>query len=107
MIVRDRNHPSIVAWSIGNELQEAWLESDEGVERAKMLQDFAEKCNRSGSTQMHLMLISHKEISNYIDKLPKQKVDGWRGVSERFQHIHLNNNFRQKGIPSPSHQKSI
>ncbi|HCB65747.1 MAG TPA: hypothetical protein DEP43_07280 [Ruminococcaceae bacterium] len=39
--------------------------------------------------------ISHKEISNYIDQLPKQKVDGWRGVSERFKHIHLNNNFSQ------------
>ena len=61
----------------------------------KMLQDFAEKCNRSGSLQLHLMLISHKEIANYIDKLPKQKLDGWRGVSERFKHIHLNNNFSQ------------
>lgn len=61
----------------------------------KMLQDFAEKCNRSGKMQLHLMLISHKEIANYIDKLPKQKVDGWRGVSERFKHIHLNNNFSQ------------
>lgn len=65
------------------------------VSDTKMLQDFAEKCNRSGDLQMHLMLISHKEISNYIDKLPKQKVDGWRGVSERFKHIHLNNNFTQ------------
>lgn len=61
----------------------------------KMLQDFAEKCNRTGNVQMHLLLISHKEISNYIDKLPKQKVDGWRGVSERFTHVHLNNNFSQ------------
>ncbi len=61
----------------------------------KMLQDFAEKCNRSGDLQMHIMLISHKEIANYIDKLPKKKVDGWRGVSERFRHIHLNNNFAQ------------
>lgn len=65
------------------------------VSDTKMLQDFAEKCNRSGDFQMHLMLISHKEIANYIDKLPKQKVDGWRGVSERFKHIHLNNNFTQ------------
>lgn len=65
------------------------------VSDTKMLQDFAEKCNRSGETQMHLMLISHKEISNYIDKLPKQKVDGWRGVSDRFKHVHLNNNFTQ------------
>jgi hypothetical protein len=65
------------------------------VSDTKMLQDFAEKCTRSGDLQMHLMLISHKEISNYIDKLPQQKVDGWKGVSERFKHIHLNNNFTQ------------
>ena len=65
------------------------------VSDTKMLQDFAEKCNRSEKNQLHLLLISHKEISNYIDNLPKQKVDGWRGVSERFKHIHLNNNFTQ------------
>lgn len=69
--------------------------TDASVSDTKMLQDFAEKCNRSGEQQMHLMLISHKEIANYIDQLPKQKVDGWRGVSERFKHIHLNNNFTQ------------
>lgn len=69
--------------------------TEASVSDTKTLQDFAEKCNRSGAIQMHLMLISHKEISNYIDKLPKQKVDGWRGVSERFKHIHLNNNFSQ------------
>lgn len=65
------------------------------VSDTKMLQDFAEKCNRSGEQQLHLLLISHKEIANYIDKLPKQKLDGWRGVSERFKHIHLNNQFMQ------------
>lgn len=69
--------------------------SEASVSDTKMLQDFAEKCNRSGQYQIHLMLISHKEIANYIDALPKQKVDGWRGVSERFKHIHLNNNFTQ------------
>ena len=69
--------------------------TDASVSDTKMLQDFAEKCCRSGSLQLHLMLISHKEISNYIDKLPKEKTDGWRGVSERFKHIHINNNFSQ------------
>lgn len=69
--------------------------TEASVSDVKMLQDFAEKCNRSGKIQLHLLLISHKEISNYIDKLPQQKVDGWRGVSERFTHIHLNNNFSQ------------
>lgn len=69
--------------------------TEASVSEIKLLQDLAEKCNRSGSHEMHLMLISHKEISNYIDLLPKTKVDGWRGVSERFKHIHLNNNFTQ------------
>lgn len=69
--------------------------SEASMSDTKMLQDFAEKCNRSGANQLHLMLISHKEISNYIDVLPKQKVDGWRGVSERFSHIHISNNFSQ------------
>lgn len=65
------------------------------VSDTKTLQDFAEKCSRSGNTQLHLLLISHKEISNYIDKLPKEKTDGWRGLSERFKHFHLGNNFNQ------------
>lgn len=69
--------------------------TEASVSDTKMLQDFAEKCNRSGEDQLHLMLISHKEIANYIDQLPKQKVDGWRGVSERFKHVRLNNNFTQ------------
>lgn len=69
--------------------------AEASVSDTKMLQDFAEKCNRSGDMQMHIMLISHKEIANYIDRLPKKKVDGWRGVSERFTHVHLNNNFTQ------------
>ncbi|MBO4888562.1 MAG: restriction endonuclease subunit S [Firmicutes bacterium] len=68
---------------------------DASVSDTKMLQDFAEKCCRSGVLQLHLMLISHKEIANYIDRLPKEKTDGWRGVSERFKHVHMNNNFSQ------------
>ena len=43
MILRDRNHPSIILWSIGNEVQEAWNGGDTGVKRAKMLQDFVHK----------------------------------------------------------------
>lgn len=44
MILRDRNHPSIALWSIGNELQEAWDDSTNvGVERSLMLSDFVHK----------------------------------------------------------------
>ena len=69
--------------------------SDATRSDTKMLQDFAEKCGRSGSFQLHLMLISHKEITSYIDRASKSMVDGWRGVSERFRHVYLNNNFTQ------------
>lgn len=76
-----------------------YLESSIGnatISDIKLLQDFAEKCARSGKKQMHLMLICHKDISNYIDnQLPKEKVDGWRGVSGRFKHTNLHNNFAQ------------
>lgn len=70
--------------------------SNTSISDIKLLQDLAEKCNRSGSKQIHLLLISHKDIANYIDdNLPKEKIDGWRGVSGRFIHQHLHNNFSQ------------
>lgn len=43
MILRDRNHPSIALWSIGNEVQEAWDTTNTGAERAAMLQDFVHR----------------------------------------------------------------
>lgn len=58
--------------------------TEASVSDTKMLQDFAEKCNRSGTLQLHLMLICHKEVANYIDKLPSKKwMDGvgFRSVS--------------------------
>lgn len=70
--------------------------SNASISDIKLLQDFAEKCNRSAYKQMHLLLICHKDISNYIDEnIPKEKVDGWRGVSGRFTHMELRNNFSQ------------
>ena len=61
------------------------------IEDIKLLQDFAEMCSRSSQEmQLHLLLISHKSLSNYIDsRLPKEKVDGWRGVSGRFREIEI------------------
>lgn len=37
MVLRDRNHPSVIVWSIGNEVSEAWNKDDAGVRRAKEL----------------------------------------------------------------------
>ncbi len=79
-----------------------YLESSIGKARLsdiKLLQDFAEKCCRTGGQgrgkQLHILLISHKDFANYIDTLPKEKVDGWKGVSERFKHMVLNSDYGQ------------
>ena len=61
----------------------------------KTLQDFAERCARSGQEQLHLLLIAHKDIENYIDRLPKNKIDGWRAVSERFHHLEMRSGYAQ------------
>ncbi|HVN47508.1 MAG TPA: beta-galactosidase GalB [Bacteroidota bacterium] len=37
MVQRDRNHPSVVMWSIGNELMEQWDKNDSGIIIAKEL----------------------------------------------------------------------
>lgn len=67
------------------------------VEDVKLLQDFAERCTRSSQDQqLHLLLISHKTLTNYIDtNLPKNKRDGWNGVSGRFQEIEIRSDLNQ------------
>ncbi|MDA3816966.1 MAG: DUF4982 domain-containing protein [Prolixibacteraceae bacterium] len=40
MVLRDRNHPSIVLWSIGNETGEQHDKTEEGGKRALMLRDY-------------------------------------------------------------------
>lgn len=70
--------------------------SDTSNSDAKLLQDFAEKCDRSANNQINLMLISHKDIGNYLDdKLSKEKIDAWKGVSGRFKHVLIQNHFVQ------------
>lgn len=50
----------------------------------KLLQDFAEMCNRSGETQVHFMLISHQHISQYASVLPEEIMNTWQKVEGRF-----------------------
>jgi len=51
----------------------------------KLLQDIAERFNRSEGKQLHLLLISHKNIENYVGELPKKAIDDWKGISKRFK----------------------
>lgn len=66
-----------------------------GVSETRLLQDFAERASRSGVAQLHLLLITHKDITNYLGRLAKSKIDGWRGVSERFVHVEMQESFAE------------
>ncbi|MCR5361393.1 MAG: beta-glycosidase [Bacteroidales bacterium] len=55
----DRNHPSVIAWSIGNEVQEAWEQpvfaadgtaTNPGIARARMLNDTVHRLDSSRPT---------------------------------------------------------
>lgn len=67
MISRDRNHPSIILWSIGNELDEARLKTDEGVERATMLRDFVHQYEPSRLTMLAVQPYYNKKFAAVTD----------------------------------------
>lgn len=65
------------------------------TDEIEVLQYFAEACNRSGKKQMHIMLISHQSILNYVDKLSKAKINSWKAVSQRYKSVELNTSAAQ------------
>lgn len=52
MVLRDRNHPSVIVWSIGNEVSEAWKTDDVGVNRARELNDIVKKLDPTRPTMV-------------------------------------------------------
>ena len=52
MVLRDRNHPSVIVWSIGNEVHEAWNKDDEGVNRAKELNAIVKQLDPTRPTML-------------------------------------------------------
>ncbi len=67
MVLRDRNHPCIILWSIGNEVTEAWDGSNAGIERAKMLQDFVHKLEPSRLVTLAAQNNHRGEFSAVVD----------------------------------------
>jgi len=69
MVIRDRNHPSIVMWSIGNEIIE---QKDKffGWRTAKMLNDYVKEVDKTRPTT-----IGFNNYSNPYDNNMAQQVD--------------------------------
>lgn len=85
MLLRDRNHPSVVLWSIGNELQEAWDQSDEGILRARMLNDFVHRFEPSRLTTLAGQNNHRGEFSAVVD------VSGYNYLEPRMISDHRKN----------------
>lgn len=51
---------------------------------AALVQSFAEFCNRSGTHQVHLVLITHRLLSGYATGLPLSYQQEWARIAERF-----------------------
>ena len=84
MILRDRNHPSIALWSIGNEVQEAWDESDTGVERARMLQDFVHNLEPTRPVVMAVQNNHQSKIAGVTDVIGYNYLEA-RMLSDRIR----------------------
>lgn len=67
MILRDRNHPSIILWSIGNEVSEAWEQGDEGINRAQMLQEFVHRLEPTRPVTLAAQNNHRREFSAVAD----------------------------------------
>lgn len=53
---------------------------------AAMFQDFAETCNHSADdSQIHLILLTHKELQGYASALPQSYQQEWSRIEGRFQ----------------------
>ncbi len=82
MVLRDRNHPSIILWSIGNEIPD--MDNQETVEVAKMLADYVRKFDATRSVTAAVNGMSDKKDA-FIDNLD---IAGYNYAPERYVSDH-------------------
>lgn len=61
---------------------------------AALLQNFAEMCNYSGESQIHLLLFTHKELQSYSSNLPKAYQQEWSRIEGRFQRHNITSDLQ-------------
>ncbi len=109
MIKRDYNHPSVILWSVGNEIPEQ--ASKDGVEIVKFLQDI---CHREDTTRMVTSACDNiasvpawsatEEFLNALDVVGYNYVGRWRNRAETFyeEDRALHPTWRMLGSENPS-----
>ena len=82
LIKRDRNHPSVIMWSIGNEIPD--LDTEKGKEHAKMLSDICREMDptRPVNAGVHLTTVFDSELEKCFD------VFGMNYWQDRYDKMH-------------------
>ncbi|UOB18738.1 glycoside hydrolase family 2 TIM barrel-domain containing protein [Abyssalbus ytuae] len=105
-IIRDRNHPSVFIWSIGNEISDQW--SEEGVEIAKELTAIIKKLdstrpitagmNPPVNMKIDEVTLQFDEANTYFNNLAKSGALDLIGYNYAHQTwVHHQENF--PGVP--------
>ena len=73
-----------------------YVENSHMMKDLKLLQDFAELANRTGSNeQIHLSCITHKTINQYAHNLDEDKANAFKTVEGRFKELYFNRSIEQ------------
>ncbi len=71
-----------------------YIEDNGETVKIKTIQDFAEYCDHS-DYENHLILVSHKQLSLYTDKMKKELSDEWKKIEGRFKSTSINVKYDQ------------
>lgn len=93
MVLRDRNHPSVFIWSIGNEVLEQWSHIDAdtlNLQQANMILNFANTLNRKdlNTDTMHVNSLLTMKLADMVKKLdPTRPVSSGNNETEPYNHL--------------------
>lgn len=71
-----------------------YIEDNGETIKVKVIQDFAEYCDHA-DYDTHLILVSHKQLSLYTDKMKKDLSDEWKKIEGRFKATSINVKYDQ------------
>lgn len=71
-----------------------YLEDEGEGLKVKSIQDLAELCDH-GDYNNHILLVSHKQLSLYTDKMRKELSDEWKKIEGRFVSTSINSKYDQ------------
>lgn len=95
LVVRDRNHPSIFMWSIGNEVLEQWSDANAdtlSLEQANMILNFGHDASQLASDSMSVNSLLTKRLASIV-----RNLDSTRPITAGCNEVNPNNHLFKSG----------